>query len=66
LIKGNVVPHLLVFILLLAIALALDASRNAKNKGDGDIGGQLFFIVTGLVSMTLLFNGTIAGKAVFL
>ena len=65
-INGNVVPPFLVFILLLAIALALDASRNAKNKGEGDVGGQLFFIVTGLVSMTLLFNGTIAGKAVLL
>ena len=46
----------------LAIALALDAARNAEDNDNADLGGQMFFIVTGLVSMTLLFNGSTAGK----
>ena len=44
------------------IALALDASRSARNNGHGDIGGQLFFMATGIVSMTLLLNHTWAGR----
>ncbi|KAJ1413587.1 Sodium/hydrogen exchanger family-domain-containing protein, partial [Ochromonadaceae sp. CCMP2298] len=46
----------------LALALALDAARNAESRGDKDTGGQLFFIVTGVVSMTLLLNGSTAGR----
>jgi NhaP-type Na+/H+ or K+/H+ antiporter len=45
----------------LAIALALDASHNANDNGDSDLGGEFFFIITGLVSMTLLINGSTSG-----
>lgn len=44
------------------IALALDASRSARDHGHGDTGGQLFFMATGIVSMTLLLNHTWAGR----
>jgi hypothetical protein len=45
----------------LAIALALDASHNANDNGDSELGGEFFFIITGLVSMTLLINGSTSG-----
>lgn len=46
----------------IAIALALDAARNADDNGESDVGSQFFFIITGLVSMTLLINASTAGK----
>jgi NhaP-type Na+/H+ or K+/H+ antiporter len=49
----------------LAIALALVAASEAENDDDGklddSVGNQVFFMVTGLVSLTLLFNGSTAG-----
>lgn len=50
----------------LAIALALTAASEQKeesddNNGNNSTGNQIFFMVTGLVAMTLLFNGSTAG-----
>jgi NhaP-type Na+/H+ or K+/H+ antiporter len=44
-----------------SIALALEGADNADNNGNEDIGKDLFFMVTGLASFTLLINGTTAG-----
>eukprot|EP01034_Spumella_vulgaris_P022714 gene22714-28867_t len=47
----------------LSIALALVAASEAVSDDDTDqnVGNQIFFMVTGLVSLTLIFNGSTAG-----
>ena len=45
----------------LAIALAAVADGHAKESGRGTLGGQFFFMVSGVVSLTLLINGSTAG-----
>jgi NhaP-type Na+/H+ or K+/H+ antiporter len=46
----------------LSIALALEGASNASDRGDEDFGKELFFMVTWLGSLTLLLNGSTAGK----
>lgn len=46
----------------LSIALALEGASNASDRGDDDFGKELFFMVTWLGSLTLLLNGSTAGK----
>lgn len=50
----------------LAIALALDSTTQADDFGDHYTGEQIFFVVTGVVSMTLLINGSAAGYVLFM
>jgi hypothetical protein len=45
----------------LCIALALEGARNATDNGNDKTGKELFFMVVGLASFTLLFNGSTAG-----
>ena len=44
----------------LAIALAISAVDIASNNNQTDLGDQIFFFVTYLVSLTLLINGSLA------
>jgi NhaP-type Na+/H+ or K+/H+ antiporter len=46
----------------LSIALALEGANNATEKGNPDLGNQLFFMVTWLSAFTLLLNGSTAGQ----
>lgn len=46
----------------LSIALALEGASNAADRGDEDLGKELFFMVTWLASLTLLINGSTSGK----
>lgn len=46
----------------LSIALALEGASNASDRGDEDFGKELFFMVTWLASLTLLLNGSTAGR----
>jgi hypothetical protein len=46
----------------LCIALALTAADNATHIGHDETGEELFFMITGLASLTLLFNGSTAGQ----
>lgn len=45
----------------LCIALALSGADNASDNGRDETGEQLFFMVTGLASLTLLINGSTSG-----
>eukprot|EP01038_Epipyxis_sp_PR26KG_P009148 gene9148-12339_t len=45
----------------LAIALVLNSANDASIRGDGNIGEEMFFLTTALVSLTLLLNGSTAG-----
>ncbi len=45
----------------LGIALALASADNASDNGNDTVGKDLFFMVSGLASFTLLFNGSTAG-----
>jgi hypothetical protein len=45
----------------LCIALALEGAQNATDNGNDELGKELFFMIVGLASFTLLFNGSTAG-----
>jgi hypothetical protein len=44
----------------LCIALALQGAQNATDNGNDELGKELFFMIVGLASFTLLFNGSTA------